>query len=55
MKVLEPWIKRKLAELAGVEDELVCNLVVSELETVDEKGPDPKRLHINLEGKHISD
>ena len=33
-----------------MEDELVSNLVVTELETVDEKGPDPKRLHINLEG-----
>ena len=36
----------------GVEDELVSGLCISELETCDEKGPDPRKLQINLTGEH---
>jgi serine/arginine repetitive matrix protein 1 len=51
LKLLRTWIEHKLAEVAGIEDEVVTNFVITELEVSDEKGPDPKRLEINLEGK----
>ena len=50
LKLLRAWIERKLVEIAGIEDEVVTNLVISELEDSDDKGPDPRRLQINLEG-----
>jgi hypothetical protein len=54
LKLLRTWIDRKLDEIAGIEDEVVTNFVISELENADEKGPDPKRLQINLEGNSSS-
>ena len=53
LQLLRAWIERKLDEIAGVEDEVVTNYVISELETSTDKGPDPKILEINLEGSNI--
>lgn len=50
MNLMRAWIERKLEEIAGVEDEVVVNYILSELEANDEKGPDPKTLEICLQG-----
>lgn len=52
MNVIKPWIQKKITEILGFEDEVVINLVISELETKDEKGPSPKMIQINLTGIH---
>lgn len=52
MNVIKPWIQKKITEILGFEDEVVINLVISELETKDEKGPSPKMIQINLTGNH---
>lgn len=51
MNAFGPWIDKKIEELTGVEDELITSYCISELEAADEKGPDPRKLHINLTGK----
>lgn len=50
LEVLRPWIDRKLVEIVELEDEIVSGLIISELEKADEKGPNPKKLEITLEG-----
>jgi hypothetical protein len=48
--VLRTWIERKLVEIAGIDDEVCVNLVISELESADEKGPNPKKIQITMDG-----
>jgi hypothetical protein len=53
LDAFRPWIDKKIEELTGVEDELITSFCISELEAADEKGPDPRKLHINLTGENL--
>jgi len=44
LKVIKQWINKKITEILGFEDELVINLAISEIESCDEKGPNPKKI-----------
>lgn len=50
MDVFRPWVENKVAEILGVEDEVVASMCISEIENCDEKGPDPRALVINMTG-----
>lgn len=44
LKIIKQWIGTKITSILGFEDELVINLAISEIETSDEKGPNPKKI-----------
>jgi serine/arginine repetitive matrix protein 1 len=50
IKVMKQWVGKKITEILGFEDELVINLAISEVESCDEKGPNPKKIQLNLTG-----
>ncbi len=48
LDVLKPWIAKRVAEILGIEDDVVVEFIFNQLE--DEKEPDPKKIQINLTG-----
>ena len=55
MNVIRDWADKRVTELLGMEDEVVSNLVISELEAENQdKGPCPKRLQLLLTGSPLS-
>ena len=51
---MKQWVEEKVKEYLGYEDELVSGLIIGELEGADEKGPNPKKLQITIEGKFFN-
>ncbi len=48
LDVMKPWISKRLAEILGIEDDVVVEFVFNQLE--DDKDPDPRKMQINLTG-----
>ena len=54
--MLRQWIGQRIEVLTGAADDILTNLILEELQTsAEERGPDPKKLYILLEGMHSSD
>ena len=49
LDVLKPWITKRIAEILGLEDDVVVEFVFNQLE--DDRHPDPRKMQINLTGK----
>jgi serine/arginine repetitive matrix protein 1 len=56
MAMLKPWITNKIIEYLGFDDEVLINLVISELEQGAKQpgGLCPKKMQITLTGNYIS-
>lgn len=48
MNVFRPWVQHRVAEILGVEDDILADTCINEIEEGDEKGPDPRKLVINM-------
>ncbi len=51
MAMIKPWVARKIEDYLGIEDEVLCNFVISELENKNTEGSIcPKNMTIKLTG-----
>jgi len=48
--VLKPWIRRRITEFVGFEDDITINYCMSQLTEPSEKGLDPRLLQVNMTG-----
>ena len=49
LDVLKPWITSRVAEILGLEDDVVVEFIFNQLE--DDRNPDPRKMQINLTGR----
>ena len=54
LAMIKPWVAKKTEEYLGIEDEVLCNFVISELENKNSDGNvSPKNMTIKLTGIYI--
>ena len=47
LDVLKPWITERIAQILGMEDDVLVEFIFNQLDT---KDPDPRKMQINLTG-----
>jgi serine/arginine repetitive matrix protein 1 len=50
LDALKPWIAKRVSQILGLEDDVVIEFIFNQLEESDARGPDPRKMQINLTG-----